>query len=476
MSIAQGGKMQSNISLTPPGPHSRSLLGSLPDLQRDRLGFLLNTAQKYGDVVKYRMAIYQLMQVCHPDGIQHVLQENNHNYTKNSPTLREFRRVLGTGLFTSEGAFWLRQRRLMQPAFHRQRIAALGDMMVKTTQAMLQTWQPAIASRQPLDISKEMMVLTMEIACRALFSANIQPHVQEIGQAVTEIVEQIVFRFDHPFYPPPIFPTPLNRRYRAAMQALDRIAYELIQQRRSQPVEGGDLLSLLMEMRDEDTGEGMTDQELRDEVVILLIAGHETTATALSWTFYLLSQNPSAEQRLRLELAQVLSGRPPTATDLPSLPYTRMVIDESMRLYPPAWLTERIAQADDEICGYKIPAGTIIVVSPYVIHHHPAYWENPESFDPLRFLPERSAGRPRFAYFPFGGGPRMCIGNSLALTEAQLVLASVYQRCHLELSSGHAVEPLPLVTLRQKGGLWMDVQNPLPFPKIERVAGSEGNA
>jgi cytochrome P450 len=457
----------------PPGPRTRSLLGSLPDLSRDRLGFLTHVAQQYGDVARYRIASYRLVQVSHPDGIQHVLQENNHNYSKNSPTLREFRRVLGSGLFTSEGAFWLRQRRLMQPAFHRQRIAALGEMMVNATQAMLETWQPAIASGGPLDISREMMALTLEIACRALFSADIQPHVQEIGQAVTAIVEEVMFRFDHPFYPSPAFPTPRNRRYRAAMQALDRIAYELIQQRRRQPVDGGDLLSLLMEMRDEDTGEGMTDQQLRDEVVTLLIAGHETTATALSWTFYLLSQNPLAEQRLRLELAQVLSGRLPTAADLPSLPYSRMVIDESMRLYPPAWVTERIAVADDEICGYAIPAGSIVVVSPYVMHHHPAYWENPESFDPQRFLPERSAGRPRYAYFPFGGGPRMCIGNSLALTETQLVLACVYQWYHLELASGQpVVEPLPLVTLRQKGGLWMDVQNPLPSPKI----GSEGNA
>ena len=468
--------MQSARLFTPPGPRGRSILGSLPDLSRDRLGFLTHVAQQYGDVVKYRIATFRLVQVNHPDAIQHVLQENNHNYTKNSPTLREFRRVLGSGLFTSEGAFWLRQRRLMQPAFHRQRIAALGEMMVNATQAMLETWQPAIPSGQPLNISGEMMALAMEIACRALFSADIQPHVQEIGQAVTAIVEEVMFRFDHPFYPSPAFPTPRNRHYRAAMQALDRIAYGLIQQRRRQPVEGGDLLSLLMEMRDEDTNEGMTDQQLRDEVVTLLIAGHETTATALSWTFYLLSQNPLAEQRLRLELHQVLSGRLPSAADLPSLPYTRRVIDESMRLYPPAWVTERIAEGDDEICGYRIPAGSIIVVSPYVMHHHPAYWENPESFDPQRFLPERSAGRPRYAYFPFGGGPRMCIGNSLALTEAQLVLASVYQRYHLELASGHPVEPLPLVTLRQKGGLWMDVQDPLTSPKVGRAPEGEGKA
>jgi cytochrome P450 len=468
--------LQSNEFLTPPGPRSRSLLGNLPDLRRDRLGFLLNSAQQYGDVVKYRMATYRMGQVSHPDGIQHVLQENNRNYTKNSPTLREFRRVLGSGLFTSEGAFWLRQRRLMQPAFHRQRIAALGEMMVKTTQAMLGTWQPAITSGEPLDVSREMMALTMEIACRALFSADIQPHVQEIGQAVTAIVEEVIFRFDHPFYPSPAFPTPRNRHYQSAMQALDRIAYELIQQRRRQPVKGGDLLSLLMEMRDEDTGEGMTDEQLRDEVVTLLIAGHETTATALAWTFYLLSQNASVERSLRLELDQVLAGRLPTAADLPSLPYTRMVIDESMRLYPPAWVTERIAEADDEICGYKIPAGTIIIISPYVMHHHPAYWENPESFDPLRFLPERSAGRPRYAYFPFGGGPRMCIGNSLALTESQLVLASVYQRFHLELASAHPVEPLPLVTLRQKGGLRMQVQEPILSPDLESGVGGEETA
>jgi cytochrome P450 len=464
--------LQSNKYLLPPGPPGRPLIGSLPDLRRDRLGFLMRTAQQYGDVVQYHMASFRLVQVSHPDGIQRILQENNHNYTKDSPTLSEFRRVLGNGLFTSEGAFWLRQRRLMQPAFHRQRIAALGEMMVNAAQATLKGWQSASAGGKPMEVSQEMMVLTLEIACRALFSADIQPHVQEIGRAVTEVVEEVVFRFDHPFYPSPPFLTPRNRRYQAAMQTLDRIAYELIQQRRRQPVEGGDLLSLLMEMRDEDTGLGMTDQELCDEVVTLLIAGHETTAAALSWTFYLLSQNPSVEQSLRAELDQVLADRLPSAADLPSLPYTRMVVDESMRLYPPAWVTERIAEADDEICGYTIPAGTIVVVSPYVMHRHPAYWENPERFDPGRFLPERSAGRPRFAYFPFGGGPRMCIGNSMALMEAQLVLASVYQRYHLELASEPPVEPLPLVILRQKGGLWMKVQEPLPFPIFE--SGVEG--
>jgi cytochrome P450 len=468
--------MQSDNLLSPPGPRGRPLVGSLPDLRRDRLGFLTRTALQYGDVVQYRIASFHLVQVSHPDGIQRILQENHRNYTKDSPTLREFRRVLGNGLFTSEGAFWLRQRRLMQPAFHRQRIAALGEMMVNAAQSMLQGWQSASLNGQPMDVSQEMMALTLEIACRALFSANIQPHVQEIGRAVTEIVEEVVFRFDHPFYPSPPFPTPRNRRYQAALQTLDRIAYELIQQRRRQPVEGGDLLSLLMEMRDEDTGQGMTDQELRDEVVTLLIAGHETTAAALSWTSYLLSQNPQVEQRLSLELDQVLSGRFPTAADLPSLPYMRMVIDESMRLYPPAWVTERIAEADDEVCGYTIPAGAIVVVSPYVMHRHPTYWENPESFDPERFLSERSAGRPRYAYFPFGGGPRQCIGNSMALMEAQLVLASVYQLYHLDLASGQPVEPLPLVILRQKGGLWMRVQEPLSFSKIGRGIEGEGIA
>jgi cytochrome P450 len=468
--------MRSDSSITPPGPRGHALVGSLPELRADRLSFLSRTALQYGDVVNYRIATFHLMQVSHPDGIQRVLQENHRNYTKDSPTLREFRRVLGNGLFTSEGAFWLRQRRLMQPAFHRQRIAALGEMMVNATQAMLEGWQSASLSGQPLDISREMMALTLEIACRALFSADIQLHVQEIGRAVTDVVEQVVFRFDHPFYPSPPFPTPRNRRYQAAMQSLDHIAYELIRKRRRQPVEGGDLLSLLIEMRDEETGQGMTDQELRDEVVTLLIAGHETTATALSWTFYLLSQNPPARQRLRQELDLVLAGRLPSTADLPSLPYARMVIDESMRLYPPAWVTERIAEADDEICGYKIPAGTVMVVSPYVMQRHPAYWENPGSFDPERFLPERSAGRPRYAYFPFGGGPRMCIGNSLALTEAQLVLATVVQHCQLELATEPPVEPLPLVILRQKGGLWMNVQEPLPSPKIGRGIEGEGSA
>jgi cytochrome P450 len=279
-----------------------------------------------------------------------------------------------------------------------------------------------------------------------------------VAQAVTTLIEDIGYRFAVPFYPPPRVPTPRNRRHRLALAALDHAIYEIIAARRRGDTSGDDLLGLLIDVRDEQSGEGMSDRQLRDEVITLFVAGHETTAVALAWAWHLLAEHPGAAERVRAELAGALGDRAPATADLPQLPYARMVIDEAMRLYPPAWITNRQAIADDEICGYHIPAGAIVLISPYVMHRHPAYWENPERFDPERFTPERSAGRPHYAYFPFGGGPRQCIGKGLALMEAQLILGAVAQRFRLGHVPGHVVEPQALVTLRPRGGLPMIVE------------------
>jgi len=291
-----------------------------------------------------------------------------------------------------------------------------------------------------------------------LFSAKVTDETNAIGQAITTIMGNIEFRYVVPFYPSVSVPTPRNRRHLAALRTLDQIVYGILHERRRHPRpadRSGDLLSLLIEARDEETGEGMSDKQLRDEVLTLFVAGHESTANALAWTFYLLSQHPEAERRLRAELAEALAGGTPTVADLPNLPYTRMVIEESMRLYPPAWIMIRSAVADDEICGYRIPANATVLISPYVIHRLPAFWEAPAEFDPERFTPERSAGRPPFAYFPFGGGPHQCIGKGYALQAAQLILATVAQRFRLRLAPGQAVEPQALLTLRPRGGLPM---------------------
>jgi cytochrome P450 len=434
-------------------------VGSVFEFAQDRLGFIMDMASQYGDVVNYRLANLNMIQVNSPQGIQRILQENNHNYIK-GPIFDVFRLFFGNGLFTSEGEFWLRQRRLMQPIFHRQKLAAFGEVMTGSTQEMLERWQPYALDGRPLDVAHEMTRLTMQIITRALFSSAIPGQVQAIEEALTTILAYIAHTFDTPFYPPLGVPTPYNLRVRAAQRLLDQTVYAIIEERLHHPVDVDDLLSLLMSARDEETGEGMSDKQLHDEVLTLFVAGHETTANALSWAWLQLSKQPEVERRLHSELDSALGGRLPKAGDVSKLPYTRMVIDEVLRLHPPAWITNRTPLKDDVVCGYHIPAGVTINLSPYVTHRLPAYWENPEDFDPERFSPERSAGRPPFAYFPFGGGPHQCIGKGFALMEAQLIMATVMQRYQLELVPGHPVKELAQVTLRPKNGVKMILSEP----------------
>ena len=422
---------------------------------RDSTGFVLAMAQQ-GDVVQYRVANMTMYQVSHPDGVQHVLQDNHHNYDKNSVGMNLLRPVLGNGLFLSEGDFWLRQRRLMQPVFHRQRVAAFGEIMMAATEQMLDCWHGYAASGQPFDVADEMMRLTLAIVTQALFTQPVRDDSHAIGRALTFLVRDGAFRFRMPFYPPPQVPTPHNWQYRAALRSLDEVVYRLIAQRRTDFAAGeapADLLTTLLEVRDADTGEGMSDRQLRDEVMTLLLAGHETTALALTWAFYLLATHPECAGRLRAELSQVLGGSRPSVAKAQALAYTRMVLNETLRLYPPAWVTNRRALNDDVVCGYRIPAGAMVAISPYATQHHPAFWPNPERFDPERFSPEQSAGRHHFAYFPFGGGPRLCIGRDFALLEAQLVLATVLQRYEVRLYRPRLVPVEPTMTLRARGGL-----------------------
>lgn len=440
--------------MAPPGPRGTWILGSVKDFRRDQLGFMMEMALRYGDVARYRMANTSWNQINHPDGVRRVLQENNRNYGKGRLTRGILKPVLGEGLLISEGETWLRQRRLMQPVFHRRRVAAFGELMTEKTLEMLTRWEPAIESGKPVDVAAEMARLTLDVATEALFSSHVGEEPESIARAVTTLVEDVSFRFEAPLYPPLGVPTPRNRRVRAALRTLDGAVYHIIEERRRNGG-GDDLLSLLLDARDEATGEAMSDRQLRDEVLTLFLAGHETTANALAWTFYLVAGHPAAERRLRDELAASGANGTPAVADLPRLPYSRMVIDEALRLYPPAWVTNRQVLAEDEIQGYRVRAGDFVMLSPYVLHRHPEFWERPEEFDPERFAPERSVGRPRFAYFPFGGGPRQCIGQSMALVEAQLILATVLGRCRLRLLSEKPVEIQALATLRPRGGLPM---------------------
>jgi cytochrome P450 len=439
----------------PPGPRGNPVLGSIGDIYRDRLRFVLDVARAYGDVAQYRVAHMRMYQVNSPEGVGRLLHDNHRNYSKEVATFGTLRLVLGDGLFTSDGDFWRRQRRLMQPAFHRRRVAGFGDLMTEATLEMLERWRPRTERGEPMDVATEFSRLTMEVATRALFSTSVEGDIGTIGGAIATLLDDVTFRFTFPFYPPLRVPTPRNRRFLAARAMLDGVVYGIISERRRRPGEHGDLLALLMEVRDEQTGEGMSDEQLRDEVITLFLAGHETTANALTWASYLLSTHVGVARRLRAEVDEVLRGRIPTASDLADLPYTRMVIDETLRLYPPAWITNRRAIEADTVCGYRIPADAMVSISPYVTHRDPTLWENPEGFDPERFTPERSAGRPYYAYFPFGGGPRQCIGKGFALMEATLVLALLAQRCGLPLVPGRRVETEALATLRPRYGMWM---------------------
>lgn len=441
---------------TPPGPHSLSPLSSVVALQRDPIRFAQDLWRQYGDIVRFRFLFWPAYVFYHPDQVKRVLQENHRSYQKNFPNMKAAQEIFGNGLFTNDGASWLRQRRLMQPSFHHQKLAGFGRLMTEATTALLEQWQEIVPGEAPLDIWVEMARLTLHIAGLALFSQDLSNEADCVGRTFTTI-GPLISRYTSLPFPPLWVPTPGNRRLLAGLNELNTVVYAIIEGRRkhSDDPPTPDLLSMLLSARDEETGEGMGDRQLRDEVLTLLLAGHETTAAALTWTWYLLAQHPEVERRLHAELDTVLGGRLPTALDLDALPYTRMVIQETMRLYPPAFGFTRFAIAPDEIGGYLLPANSVVFLSAYCTHRHPAFWQEPDVFDPERFTPEHSAGRPRFAYFPFGGGPRQCIGNAFAMMEAHLVLATVAQRYSLHLVPGYRVEPQVQLTLRPRSGLPM---------------------
>jgi len=393
----------------------------------------------------------------HPDDIKHVLQENARNYNKELSPYTILKPFLGKGLITNNGDSWLQQRRLIQPAFHRHRLAAFGTLITETVLLMFEQWDRCAATGQPLDMATEMMRVTLRIVGLALFSIDLSQETEILGQTFTTMSKLISQLF---YFPPFLLslPTSRKRRMQATIHKIDQIVYRIIAERRREAFDREDLLSLLLSTQDEETGERMTDQQLRDEIITLLFAGHETTANALSWTWYLLSQYPNVLNCLQQEIDSVLGGQLPTVAHLPLLPYSRMVLDEALRLYPPVYILNRHAVEADELGGYYIPANSSVFISPYTTHRHPAFWEHPGDFDPGRFSPERSIRRHPYAYIPFIGGPRQCIGKHLALMEAQLVLVTVAQRYHFRLLSGQQIEPKTLMTLRPLDGLLMILQ------------------
>lgn len=440
-----------------PGPRYRTPFAAARAMRRDPLGFISALARDFGDVVCVRMGPLSVYMFFHPDAVRHVLQEHNQRYVK-GPIIGRVKVLIGEGLFTSEGTFWRRQRRLAQPAFHRERIAGFVDTMVASTAERLDAWRPAAAAGSSIDVAAEMNELTLTIVGRTLFGADLSADAADVGRALRIALAGTSERALRWMVAPMWVPTRSNRTLRAAIRTLDRVVFDVIERRRRDDTPGNDLLGMLMAARDEDTGERMTARQLRDEAMTFLLAGHETTANALSWALYLLARHPDAEERLRAEIAAVLGDRRPTYDDVASLSYARAVVEEAMRLYPPVWGIGRQTVEPDEVHGVSLPAGSVVNLSQWVTHRHPSFWPEPERFDPTRFLPATGVDRPRFSYFPFSGGPRLCIGEAFALVEAGVALAMLLQRYRLTLPAGHVATPEVSLTLRPAGGLPMRVR------------------
>lgn len=418
--------------------------GSIREMVRDPLGFFTALTRQYGDIVCYRPAPDTAYLINHPDYIRHVLVDNNRSYSKATYSNQIFKKVVGDGLITAEGEAWLWQRRLMQPAFHHTRLERLDGLIVEAAQTMLESWQHYYQQNQPIDIAREMATLTLTVTTRALFGVNLGDHVIAVGEIVNRAAN--------------LFEKPSNPALQQAAQEFRQVVDEIIRTRIHDFKDTGDLLSSMILARDEISGQGLSDEQLRDQLMGFLLAGYETTANALTWTWYLLSQNPAAIDRLRAEVRRVLGKRDPRYSDLANMPYLRNVFDESLRLYPPAWILGRRAIDEDYIGGYYVAPGTVLAISIYTLHRHPQFWTQPETFDPDRFATSRTDQRHRYAYIPFGAGPRRCIGSTFGILEACLIIACIVQEYELQLMPGIEVQPQAIFVLRPNRDLLMSLR------------------
>mgnify|MGYP001450170022 CR=1 FL=1 len=441
------------MNLTVSGPKGLPISGNLLAFRRDTLGYIQEMARKYGEVVHFRFGpkrhIYLLT---NPDHIKEVLVTKQAHFQK-AKGLQAARPVVGDGILTSEGKKHMRQRRLMQPAFHRDRIKEYAQTMVRQGTELMEEWQDG----EVRDIHHDMMKVTLAIITETMFGKTVKEDADKIGQAIEVGLKYVANKGSSFFDIPLSVPTKSNREFLESKEVLDKTIYALIEEgRNNRDKERTDLLSMLLMARDEDDGEGMTDEQVRDEVMTIFVAGHETTANTMSWIFYLLATHPQVEQKLHDELETVLGGRQPTADDVPNLVYTNLIVQETLRLYPAAWTINREVVEEIEIGGHVYQPGDTLMISQYVMHRDPRYFDEPDRFMPERFAGDLLKRIPTFAYFPFGGGPRICIGNNFALMEAALLLATIAQTYRLRLREpGQVVEPEPLVTLRPKNGLPM---------------------
>ncbi|MCZ6770663.1 MAG: cytochrome P450 [Proteobacteria bacterium] len=438
-------------NLVPPGPKGLPILGIAAEARKDTLGFFSRMAAEYDGISILPIGMEKVFLLNDPDALEHIFVTNWRGYRK-SDFYNKVRPLFGNGIATSEGEFWRRQRQLMNPAFHRDSLHRIGTIMRASTAAKVAEWQSR-PDGQTMNVSSEITKLSLAIVMESLFGADAADHAGATAEAVDtmlEICERRVWALpDLHGYPV----SPLYWRHRHARATLDRIMYDIIDRRCQTGNAGQDLLGMLLSARDPETGEGMTNEQLRDETTTLLVTGHESTANAIVWAFYTLAHHPEIEAKVRAEIAQVCGGETPTDQDLQKLTYQRMVISEVMRLYPPAWTVSRTALADDVINGYPVPAGSSVMVSPYVIHRNPRYWPDPAKFDPSRFLPEQQERRPKFSYIAFGGGPRSCIGSNFAMMEMQLVITMLFQAFRLELAPQPPIEREAVISIRPKHGI-----------------------
>ncbi|WP_158884514.1 cytochrome P450 [Amycolatopsis anabasis] len=431
----------------PPGPRGHPIFGSSLGFRRDPLGTFLAAWREYGDLVRLRGPVTVYL-VAHPDHLRHILVDEFENYPHPADFDRKVSASVGQGLVTTNGEPWRAQRRMAEPAFRREQMHSYAGVMLEGTRRMLDRW-----GGEPLDMQAEMQALTLDILARCLFRTDWSADAAWVGASVRRQLEHLNHKLISVPDLPEWVPTPRNRRFLAARRRLDELVYRLIGERRDSAPDEADLLTTLMHTPDPETGEYMTDRQLRDQVMTLFVAGHETVAATLTWVWHVLSRHPEITRRVRAELAEVLGDREPAMADVPNLKYLRRVLAEVLRLYPPLWQVARTPLRDDVLGGHRIPAGSFLLLSTYITHRNPAYWDNPEGFDPDRFTRERSAGRPRYAYFPFLGGPRNCVGMAFANLEMPLVVASVLRRFDLESVPGHPVEFQPDLTLRARHGV-----------------------
>lgn len=434
---------------TPPTlPGARPLVGVLPQLQANPLEVMERATLKHGPLTHLPLPALQGYVLGHPSFVQHVLVTNPKNYVKQTRGYEMLRLVLGNGLVTSDGAFWKRQRRIAQPAFHRERLAGFGQVMTRAANQMVDAWELG----KPFDFAEEMMRCTLRIVGETLLSADVTKQADHVGEALTVALEHLIRRTLHPLSAPEWVPTPANLRFKRALEELDRVVLGLIAERRKGGGPRDDLLAMLMESKDPESGEGMTDEQLRDEVMTIFLAGHETTANNLSWTMSLLGRHAEVERKLVAEAKGVLGGAAAGMEHVHQLPYAMNVIKESLRLYPPVWSLGRRVLEDELVEGYLLPQDALVFISPWAIHRLPEFWADPLAFDPDRWLTE-DPRRAHGAYLPFSMGQRKCIGDTFATVEAQLILTTVLQRVHLSLVPGQTFEPEPVITLRPRGGV-----------------------